>query len=87
MKTLKYSPTTHRALIAVRSARYNRPHNMVADEPYLQEVEMLRPGTKVPHPSTVTRDLEKIYLGLSTVFRNYLTVGILQVCLRMTIDT
>ncbi|KAH6897555.1 hypothetical protein BKA70DRAFT_1116256, partial [Coprinopsis sp. MPI-PUGE-AT-0042] len=74
VETLKYSKATHRALIAVRCAARNRPFNMVSDPEYLQEVEMLCPGTSVPHPGTVSRDVGKIYLGLSDVVRTYMMV-------------
>ncbi|KAF8586027.1 hypothetical protein K439DRAFT_1001527 [Ramaria rubella] len=46
----KYSPYRHRALIALRCAKDHRPFECVKDEFYLAEVELLRPGTKVPDP-------------------------------------
>lgn len=60
-----YTPAGHRALIAIRCARNHRPANIVADPEYLLEVAMLRPGTIVPSPSTVARDIESIYLAAS----------------------
>ncbi len=56
-----YSETRHRALIALRCAASHRPFNLAKDPLYLEEVEMLRPGTTVPAPSTVSRDLQTIY--------------------------
>ncbi|PPQ84415.1 hypothetical protein CVT26_006537 [Gymnopilus dilepis] len=68
---LPYSEANHRALIALRSAKYNRPVNMVTDEEYLQEVNMLRPGTIPPSPSTVARDLHKLYEEMSIDVKKY----------------
>jgi len=49
---IPYSQAAHRALIALRCAKNTRPINSVLDEDYQREVEMLRPGTKLPHPMT-----------------------------------
>jgi len=48
-----HSESGHHVLITMRCAKQSRPINSVLDEDYLQEVEMLRPGTKIPHPTTV----------------------------------
>src|SRR5438876_10306416 len=45
-----YSEVAHHALIALRCAKNHRPFNSVLDEDYQTEVDMLRPGTKLPHP-------------------------------------
>ncbi|KAG8903891.1 hypothetical protein FRC01_008939, partial [Tulasnella sp. 417] len=66
-----YTPAGHRALIAIRCARRHRPANMVADPEYLLEVEMLRPGTIVPSPSTVARDIKDIYLAASAKVKDH----------------
>ncbi|KAJ7911010.1 hypothetical protein B0H13DRAFT_1615091, partial [Mycena leptocephala] len=58
----RYTLAHHRALIALRCARSHRPFNSVKDELYLEEVELLRPGTHVPSPSTVSRDVQTLYL-------------------------
>jgi hypothetical protein len=36
---------------------------------------MLRPGTKLPHPATVSRDIQAIYLDMSKHLRNYFQVS------------
>jgi hypothetical protein len=41
------------------------------DEDYQAEVNMLRPGTKLPHPATVSRDIQAIYLDMSRHIRDY----------------
>ncbi|KIM37134.1 hypothetical protein M413DRAFT_423594, partial [Hebeloma cylindrosporum] len=71
---IPYSESGHRVLIAMRCAKQSRPINSVLDEDYLREVEMLRPGTKVPHPTTVQRDLIHIYEHASTWVMNYFLV-------------
>ncbi|KAF9527496.1 hypothetical protein CPB83DRAFT_735918, partial [Crepidotus variabilis] len=66
---LEYSTANHRTLIAMRCAKNARPINTILDDEYRAEVEMLRPGATVPHPSTVARDLVNLYTDLSlTVF-------------------
>ena len=69
-----YSPAAHRALIAQWCAKNHRPFNSVADEDYIAEVEMLRPGTKIPSPSTVSRDIKAIYAEVSKFVRTYFLV-------------
>ncbi|KAH8104903.1 hypothetical protein DFH11DRAFT_1506471 [Phellopilus nigrolimitatus] len=70
----RYSHAAHRALMALRSASDNRPFHALADKHYLMEVEMLRPGTIVPSPSTTSRDINDLYLELSKNVRNYFQV-------------
>ncbi|KAF8873413.1 hypothetical protein CPB84DRAFT_1690771, partial [Gymnopilus junonius] len=50
------------------------PINMVTDEEYIQEINMLRPGTIPPSPSTVTCDLIKLYEDMSVHVKNYFLV-------------
>lgn len=69
-----YSPAAHRALIALRCAKNCRPFNSVLDEYYQQEVQMLRPGTTIPHAITVSRDICAIYLDMSKHVRAYFKV-------------
>jgi hypothetical protein len=69
-----YSPAAHRTLIAMRCAKNHRPFNSVSDEDYQAEVEMLRPGTVLPAPSTVSRDIKAIYLSMSIMVRTYFAV-------------
>jgi hypothetical protein len=73
-KTIPYSEPAHRALIALRCAKNARPINSVLDDDYKLEVEMLRPGTKLPHPMTVHRDLLYIYEHASVAVKNYFLV-------------
>ena len=72
--TIPYSEAAHRALIALHCAKNARPINSVLDEDYRNEVEMLRPGTKLPHPMTVQRDLLCIYEQASIAVKNYFLV-------------
>lgn len=60
-KLLLYSYLKHRALIATRCAASKRPFNSVTDPYYIQEVEMLRPGTKLPSPAMVFQDIKLMY--------------------------
>lgn len=71
----KYSPARHRALIALRCAASRRPFNTVADPYYLQEVELLRPGTVVPNPRTVSRDVLAIYQKAAIGVKEYFSVS------------
>lgn len=71
---IPYSEANHRALIALRCAKSARPINMVTDEDYLAEVEMLRPGTVVPSTNTIQRDLMHIYTMASVFVANYFMV-------------
>ncbi|KAF8799451.1 hypothetical protein BYT27DRAFT_7006561, partial [Phlegmacium glaucopus] len=72
--TIPYSEPAHRALIALCCAKNARPINSVLDDDYKLEVEMLQPGTKIPHPMTVQRDLLYIYEQASIVVKNYFLV-------------
>jgi hypothetical protein len=72
---IPYTEAAHRALIALRCAKNHRPFNSVLDEDYQAEVNMLRPGTKLPHPTTVSRDIQAIYLDMSMHVRNYFQVS------------
>ena len=69
-----YSPETHRALIALRYAKHSRPINSILDDDYRTEVEILCPGTTLPHSTTVQRDLINIYIHMSTFVMNYFMV-------------
>lgn len=75
VETITYSPAAHRALIALRCAKRHRPFNFILDEEYLLEVQMLRPGTIVPHPITVSRDIRTIYIEMSKHVRRYFRVS------------
>jgi hypothetical protein len=56
-------------------AANRRPFNSVKDPFYLQEVELLRPGTAVPSPSTVSRDIQAIYLAGAIAIKEYFEVS------------
>ena len=72
--TISYTEAAHCALIALRCAKNHRPFNSVLDEDYQAEVNMLRPGTKLPHPVTVSRDIQAIYLDMSMHVHDYFQV-------------
>jgi hypothetical protein len=75
-----YSEAAHRAIIALRCATSHRPFNFVNDKYYHKEVELLRPGTKIPTPSTVSLDIKHIYLELSKTVRTYFKVRVHLYC-------
>ncbi|KAJ6624792.1 hypothetical protein B0H10DRAFT_1668944, partial [Mycena sp. CBHHK59/15] len=60
---------SYRALVALRCASSHRPFNAVQDPYYLEEVELLRPGTKVPSPRTVSHDIHTLYLAGSKMVK------------------
>ncbi|KAL1707229.1 hypothetical protein EV121DRAFT_199468 [Schizophyllum commune] len=74
---IAYSPIAHRALIALRSATSHRPFNMVRDRFYTEEVQMLRPGTILPSPATVSVDVKRLYKGMAADLCAYLVVSTL----------
>ena len=51
--------------------------NKILDDSYRAEVDMLRPGTVVPHPTTIQQDLINIYVHMSTFVMNYFLVGVI----------
>jgi hypothetical protein len=53
-----YSAAAHHTLIAMWCAKNH--FNSVLDEDYQAEVEMLCPGTILPGPQTVSRDIKSI---------------------------
>lgn len=71
---VQFSDAAFRARQALRSAKNNRPFNMVTDEDYIAEVQMLRPGTHIPSPATISRDINSLYLAMSIMVRNYFAV-------------
>jgi hypothetical protein len=76
-----YSEAAHRAIIALHCATSHRPFNFVNDKYYHKEVELLRPGTKIPAPSTVSLDIKHIYLELSKTVRMYFKVQVHLYCI------
>ena len=65
----------HRTLIAMRCARNKRSFNSFADDLYRQEIELLRPGTSLPSPMTVSRDIQVIYASAVDGVKEYFKVG------------
>ncbi|KAJ3490892.1 hypothetical protein NLJ89_g11393 [Agrocybe chaxingu] len=61
---IPYTYERYRALVALQCACSARPINSVQDPDYRDEVEMLRPGTIAPSPSTVQHDLISIHTHL-----------------------
>ncbi|KAL1739613.1 hypothetical protein HDZ31DRAFT_1593, partial [Schizophyllum fasciatum] len=74
LSSISYSYIAHRTLIALRCVMNHRPFESVRDPFYAQEIEMLRPGTKLPSPKTVSRDVKRLYEGLAVHFQSYLKV-------------
>jgi len=72
---IPYTAAAHRALIALHCVKNHPPFNSVLDEDYKAEVNMLRPGTKLPHPATVSRDIQAIYVDMSPHICNYFQVS------------
>ncbi|KAF9459892.1 hypothetical protein BDZ94DRAFT_1267317 [Collybia nuda] len=72
--TLPYSEASCCALIALHVARHNHPFNAVLDNDYQEEVRMLHPGTAVPSPSTVSQDINAIYIAMGDFIRFYFMV-------------
>jgi hypothetical protein len=87
-----YSEAAHRTIIALRSATSHHPFNTVADKYYKMEVELLRPGTKIPFPKTVSLDINTLYLELSKDVWAYFKVCIsikpseIMLCVYLTIQ-
>lgn len=71
-----YSALKHRVIIAMRCATSHRPFNMVVDPWYMREVNLLRPGTDLPSPMTISRDTAVLYKGGSTRLKNYFEVSL-----------
>src|ERR1700720_3696633 len=69
-----YSVAAHRTLISMRCAKNHHHFNSVLDEDYQTEVEMLCPGTILPGPQTVSRDIKSIYAEMSKNVWNYFMV-------------
>ncbi|TEB27542.1 hypothetical protein FA13DRAFT_1879067 [Coprinellus micaceus] len=71
---IPYSPANHRTLLALCCAKNMRPFNFVQDPLYIAEVNMLRSGTRLPDPTTVSRDVKLLYEQLSTHVSDYFKV-------------
>ena len=71
-----YSEATHWTIIAMQCATSHRPFNIVNDKYYRMEIELLRPGTKIPAAKTVLFDIKHLYLELSKDVRTYFKVSV-----------
>ncbi|KAI9456756.1 hypothetical protein HD554DRAFT_2114471 [Boletus coccyginus] len=60
----------------MRCARSSRPFNVVNDPEYKEEVELLRPGTKLPSAQTVSDDVRLIYDKGSKFVKEYFSVSV-----------
>lgn len=69
-----YSESRHRALIALRCASSKRSFHSLLDPLYHAEVELLRPGTRLPVPQTSKRDLLVLYHGFQPLLTAYFLV-------------
>lgn len=70
---LSYSHSNHRTLIVAYCAASKCLFNSVADPYYVQEVEMLCPGTRLPSPAMVSRDVKAMYsVGAEVVHKDFL---------------
>jgi hypothetical protein len=70
-----YSEAKHRAMIALRCAPSHRPFRSIQDTFYVHEVEMRRPGTKLPSLQTVSRDVCALYDHLACSVKDYFAVS------------
>ncbi|KAF8236209.1 hypothetical protein L208DRAFT_1096812, partial [Tricholoma matsutake] len=69
-----YSPGGHCTMIAMHCAKNHCPFNLVLDEYYQAEVEMLWPGTILLLPQTVSHDIKAIYAEMYKNVHNYFMV-------------
>ncbi|KAJ7170280.1 hypothetical protein C8R43DRAFT_825309, partial [Mycena crocata] len=69
-----YMPAGLRTAIAMHCATSHHPFGYIHDKWYQFQVEMLRPGTPIPDPSTVSRDAKALYLKLSVVVKAHFAV-------------
>lgn len=72
-----YTPASLRTAIAMYCATSHCPFAYVHDKWYKYQVEMLRPGTPIPDPATVSRDAKALYLKLSVMVKAYFAVRVL----------
>ncbi|KIK79421.1 hypothetical protein PAXRUDRAFT_161343 [Paxillus rubicundulus Ve08.2h10] len=72
---LPYSKAAHCAIIALCCAKNQCPFNMVNDKYYKMEVQMLCPGTELPHTSTVSQDIKDLYTNLALDIQAYFAVS------------
>ncbi|TEB34430.1 hypothetical protein FA13DRAFT_1918268 [Coprinellus micaceus] len=71
---IPYSSANHRTILALRCSKSMRPFTFVQDPLYQAEVDMLRPGTQLPDPTTVSRDVKLLYKHLAPHVSSYFKV-------------
>ncbi|KAF8576691.1 hypothetical protein K439DRAFT_1366513, partial [Ramaria rubella] len=71
----KYTPYWHCALIALHCVKDNWPFESVKDEFYCAELELLHLGTKLPDPTTISQDVNKIYIQVLQDVKVYFQVS------------
>ena len=71
---IPYSKAAHCALIALHCAKHHCSFNSILDPEYVLEVEMLRLGTVLPHPATISHDIESIYVSMLCSVHEYFMV-------------
>lgn len=71
----KYDPYVHYTLLALRCAHDHRPAASVADSLYKQEVELLRPGTKIPHPTSISKYIKQLHATVALNIQEYFKVN------------
>lgn len=71
---MPYLEAMHHVIIALKSATSHWPFNAVHDKYYRLEVELLRPGTLIPHVTTMSHDIKHLYVELSKTVCDYFQV-------------
>jgi hypothetical protein len=75
-----FSPARFRALLALWCARNHRPFELVEDDLLSSLVDELRPGTSLPDPTTISRDVKAIYSRNVDAIRCYFEVCMYPTC-------
>lgn len=70
-----YSLAFHRALLALWGACSHRSFDSLTDKFHQQEVEYLRPGTKLPSSKTLSRDIKLIHAQFVPKIKEYFMVS------------
>ena len=71
---IPYSEAAHHALIALCCAKDHCSFISILDPAYVLEVEMLQPGTVLPHPAMISCDIKSIYVSMSLSIHEYFMV-------------
>ncbi|CAE6473416.1 unnamed protein product [Rhizoctonia solani] len=67
----EFSLARFRALLALWCARNHRPFEMISDDLLVAIVNELRPGTALPDPTTLSRDIQSLYQRNMQAIRHY----------------